>query len=70
MKIAVCDDSREGRGILRALLAACGHDFEIREYGSGGEFYADMGHGRAGGRTGRDGLCVDTPGNAATMSWS
>ena len=35
MKIAVCDDSREDRGALKALLEACGHDFEIREYGSG-----------------------------------
>ena len=43
MKIAVCDDSREDRGALRALLEACGHDFEIREYGSGAELYADMG---------------------------
>ena len=43
MKIAVCDDSREDRGALRALLEACGHDFfEIREYGSGAELYADM----------------------------
>ena len=37
MKIAVCDDSREARGALRELLEVCGHDFEIREYGSGGE---------------------------------
>ena len=43
MKIAVCDDSREDRGALRALLEACGYDFEIREYGSGEELYADMG---------------------------
>ena len=43
MKIAVCDDSRENRGALRALLEAYGHDiFEIREYGSGAELYADM----------------------------
>ena len=35
MKIAVCDDSREDRSGLRALLEACGQDFEIREYGSG-----------------------------------
>ena len=27
MKIAVCDDSREDRGALRALLEAYGHDF-------------------------------------------
>ncbi len=46
MKIAVCDDSREDRGALRALLEACGHDFEIREYGSGAELYADMGYVR------------------------
>ena len=46
MKIAVCDDSREDRGALRALLEACGHDFEIREYGSGEELYADMGYVR------------------------
>ena len=48
MKIGVCDDSREDRGALRALLEACGHDFEIREYGSGEELYADMGYVRAG----------------------
>ena len=46
MKIAVCDDSREDRNALRALLEACGHDFEIREYGSGAELYADMGYVR------------------------
>lgn len=46
MKIAVCDDSREDRGELRALLEACGYDFEIREYGSGEELYADMGYVR------------------------
>lgn len=42
MKIAICDDSREDRSALRALLEACGHDFEIKEYGSGAELYADM----------------------------
>ena len=42
MKIAVCDDSREDREALRALLEACGHDFEIREYSLGTELYADM----------------------------
>ena len=46
MKIAVCDDSREDRGALRELLEACGYDFEIREYGSGEELYADMGYVR------------------------
>ena len=46
MKIAVCDDSREDRDALKALLEACGHDFEIREYGSGEELYADMGYVR------------------------
>ena len=46
MKIAVCDDSREDRNALKALLEACGHDFEIREYGSGAELYADMGYVR------------------------
>ena len=46
MKIAVCDDSREDRDVLRALLEACGHEFEIREYGSGAELYADMGYVR------------------------
>ena len=46
MKIAICDDSREDRDALRALLEACGHDFEIREYGSGAELYADMGYVR------------------------
>ena len=43
MKIAICDDSREDRD---ALLEACGHGFEIREYGSGAELYADMGYVR------------------------
>ena len=42
MKIAVCDDSREDRSGLRALLEACGHDFEIKEYGSGAELCGDM----------------------------
>ncbi len=42
MKIAICDDSREDRDALRALLEACGHGFEIRDYGSGAELYADM----------------------------
>ena len=42
MKIAVCDDSREDREALRALLEACGHDFEIREYSLGTGLYADM----------------------------
>lgn len=42
MKIAVCDDSREDRGALRALLDACGHDFEVREYSAGEKLYADM----------------------------
>ncbi len=46
MKIAICDDSREDRGALRALLEARGHDFEIKEYGSGAELYADMGYVR------------------------
>ncbi len=46
MKIAICDDSREDRDALRALLEACGHGFEIREYGSGAELYADMGYVR------------------------
>ena len=43
MKIAVCDDSREDRGAIRALLEACERDFEIREDGSGEELYADRG---------------------------
>ena len=42
MKIAVCDDSREDRSGLRALLEACGQDFEIREYGSGQSLCGDM----------------------------
>ena len=46
MKVAVCDDSREDRSGLRALLEACGQDFEIREYGSGEELYADIGYVR------------------------
>lgn len=43
MKIAVCDDSSKDRGALRALLNACGHDFEIREYVSGAALCGDMG---------------------------
>ncbi|MEZ3430893.1 MAG: hypothetical protein K1W36_11735 [Lachnospiraceae bacterium] len=42
MKIAVCDDSREDRSGVRALLEACGQDFEIREYGSGQSLCGDM----------------------------
>jgi hypothetical protein len=30
-------------GRTGALLESCGHDFEIKEYGSGAELYADMG---------------------------
>ncbi len=42
MKIAVCDDSSKDRGALRALLNACGYDFEIREYASGAALCGDM----------------------------
>ena len=42
MKITVCDDSKKDRDILRELLKACGHDFEIKEYRSGEELYANM----------------------------
>ena len=42
MKIAVCDDSKKDRGVLRALLEACGYDFEIREYGSGQSLCGEM----------------------------
>ena len=31
MKIAICDDRENDRAALRALLEACGQDFEIRE---------------------------------------
>ncbi len=43
MKIAVCDDRENDRAALRALLEAYRQDFEIREYGSGGELCGDMG---------------------------
>lgn len=42
MKIAICDDSKDDRGALKALLEACGHDFEIREYSSGTKLCEDM----------------------------
>lgn len=44
MKIAICDDREDDRSALKALLETCGHDFEIKEYGSGEELYADMGY--------------------------
>ena len=43
MKIAICDDRENDRAALRALLEACGQDFEIREYGSGDGLCGDMG---------------------------
>lgn len=46
MKIAVCDDSRSDRGVLKALLNTGGQDFEIKEYGSGAELSGDMGYVR------------------------
>ncbi len=42
MKITVCDDSKKDRDILRELLKVCDHDFEIKEYSSGEELYANM----------------------------
>lgn len=44
MKMAICDDREDDRNALKALLETCGHDFEIKEYGSGEELYADMGY--------------------------
>ncbi len=44
MKIVICDDREEDRGVLKALLEACGQDFEIREYGSGSGLCGDMDH--------------------------
>ncbi len=41
MKIAICDDRKEDRDTLRALLEAYGQDFEIREYESGEALRAD-----------------------------
>ena len=46
MKIAICDDSKDDRGALKALLETCGHEFEIREYASGAELCGDMGYVR------------------------
>ena len=42
MKIAICDDRKEDRDTLRALLEAYGQDFEIREYESGEALRADI----------------------------
>jgi len=42
MKIAICDDRKNDREALRALLEAYGQDFEIREYGSGSGLCGDM----------------------------
>ncbi len=41
MKIAICDDRKNDREALRALLEAYGQDFEIREYGSGSGLCGD-----------------------------
>lgn len=46
MKIAICDDRDDDRSALKALLEAYDQDFEIKEYGSGEELYADMGYVR------------------------
>jgi len=40
--IAICDDRKNDREALRALLEAYGQDFEIREYGSGDGLCGDM----------------------------
>ena len=43
MKIAICDDREDDRSTLRAMLEACGQDFEIREYGFGNDMtYAEI----------------------------
>ena len=42
MKIAICDDMKEDRSALKALLKAYEHDFEIREYDSGDDLCGDM----------------------------
>lgn len=44
MKIAICDDREDDRSVLKTLLEACDPDFEIKEYVSGEELYADMGY--------------------------
>lgn len=42
VKIAVCDDNKDDRGTLRALLEAYKRDFEIKEYVSGRKLCEDM----------------------------
>ncbi len=42
MKIVICDDRKNDREALRALLEAYGQDFEIREYGSGKSLCGDV----------------------------
>lgn len=42
VKVAVCDDNRNDRGVLRALLETYRRDFEIREYASGRKLCKDM----------------------------
>lgn len=42
MNIAICDDSKEDRSALKALLEVYEQDFEIREYGSGNDLCGDM----------------------------
>ena len=41
MKIAICDDMKEDRSALKALLKGYEHDFEIREYDSGDDLCGD-----------------------------
>lgn len=42
MKIAICDDRKDDRSALKALLETYNQDFEIKEYGSGEELCGDM----------------------------
>ncbi len=44
MKIAICDDKVEDRGVLRALLESYGQYSEVREYDSGASLYMDVGY--------------------------
>ena len=44
MKIAICDDKIEDRGVLRALLESYGQYSEVREYDSGASLYMDVGY--------------------------
>ncbi len=42
MKIAICDDRKDDRDILRELLEGYGKDFKISEYASGNDLCGDM----------------------------